>query len=89
MQPCDDHTETETMNRIDRLIAILTTLQSKKFVTADFIADKYEISIRTVYRDLKALGEIGVSVNIDVYTSSFKNWHRELRIIGLIITQTV
>lgn len=50
------------MNRIDRLIAILTTLQSKKFVTADVIADKYEISIRTVYRDLKALGEIGVPI---------------------------
>lgn len=50
------------MNRIDRLIAMLATLQSKKFVTADFIADKYEISIRTVYRDLKALGEIGVPI---------------------------
>jgi predicted DNA-binding transcriptional regulator YafY len=37
------------MNRIDRLVAILTTLQSRKFVTAKFIADKYEISERTVY----------------------------------------
>ena len=62
MQPCYDQTNNETMNRIDRLIAMLTTLQSKKFVTADFIADKYEISIRTVYRDLKALGEIGVPI---------------------------
>jgi len=50
------------MNRIDRLIAILTTLQSKKYATAEFIADKYEISLRTVYRDLKALGEIGVPI---------------------------
>jgi len=62
VQPCYDQTNNETMNRIDRLIAMLTTLQSKKFVTADFIADKYEISIRTVYRDLKALGEIGVPI---------------------------
>lgn len=53
------------MNRIDRLIAVLTTLQSKKFVTADFISDKYDISIRTVYRDLKALGEIGVPISFE------------------------
>lgn len=44
---------------------MLTTLQSKKYVTADFIADKYEISIRTVYRDLKALGEIGVPITFE------------------------
>lgn len=53
------------MNRIDRLIAILTTLQSKKYVTAKFISDKYEISERTVYRDLKALGEIGVPIDFE------------------------
>ena len=53
------------MNRIDRLVAILTTLQSKRNVTAKFIADKYEISERTVYRDLKALGEIGVPINFE------------------------
>ena len=53
------------MNRIDRLIAILTTLQSKRNVTTQFIADKYEISERTVYRDLKALGEIGVPINFE------------------------
>ncbi|WP_284463897.1 YafY family protein [Chryseobacterium sp.] len=53
------------MNRIDRLLSVLTTLQSKKFVTADYIAEKYEISIRTVYRDIKALGEIGVPIDYE------------------------
>lgn len=53
------------MNRIDRLVAILTTLQSKKKVTAKFISDKYKISERTVYRDLKALGEIGVPISFE------------------------
>lgn len=53
------------MNRIDRLVAILITLQSRKFVTAKFIADKYGISERTVYRDLKALGEIGVPIDFE------------------------
>lgn len=51
------------MNRIDRLVSILTTLQSKKYVTAEFIAAKYQISVRTVFRDLKALGEIGVPID--------------------------
>lgn len=50
------------MNRIDRLHAILTHLQSKKRVTAQEIADRFEISLRTVYRDVKALDESGVPV---------------------------
>ena len=43
------------MNRIDRLTAILIQLQSKKIVKAEEIADRFEISLRTVYRDVKAL----------------------------------
>lgn len=50
------------MKRIDRLVAIITTLQSKQYITAEFIAEKYGISVRTVYRDVKSLGEIGVPV---------------------------
>lgn len=53
------------MNRVDRLVAILTTIQSKRFVTLEYIADKYQISERTVYRDIKALGEIGVPVSFE------------------------
>jgi predicted DNA-binding transcriptional regulator YafY len=48
------------MNRIDRLVAILIQLQSKKVVTAKEIADRFEISLRTVYRDVRALEEAGV-----------------------------
>jgi predicted DNA-binding transcriptional regulator YafY len=50
------------LNRIDRLHAILTHLQSKKKVTAQEIADRFNISLRTVYRDVKALDESGVPV---------------------------
>ena len=53
------------MNRIDRLMAIVTTLQSKKFVTAEHIAEKYKISVRTVYRDIKALGELGIPISFE------------------------
>ncbi|HLZ87120.1 MAG TPA: YafY family protein [Puia sp.] len=50
------------MNRIDRLHAILTHLQSKRKVTAQEMADRFNISLRTVYRDVKALDESGVPV---------------------------
>jgi predicted DNA-binding transcriptional regulator YafY len=50
------------VNRIDRLHAILTHLQSKKRVTAQEMADRFSISLRTVYRDVKSLDESGVPV---------------------------
>lgn len=53
------------MNRIDRLVAILTTLQSKRIITVNHLSEKYGISERTVYRDLKALGEIGVPISFE------------------------
>jgi predicted DNA-binding transcriptional regulator YafY len=46
-------------------MGILTMLQSKKFMPAERIADKFSISIRTVYRDVKALTEIGVPVSFE------------------------
>jgi predicted DNA-binding transcriptional regulator YafY len=50
------------MNRIDRLTAILIHLQTKRIVKAEEISDRFEISIRTVYRDVKALMEAGVPI---------------------------
>ena len=55
-------TITLAMNRIDRLAAILIQLQSRRLVKARDIADKFSISLRTVYRDVKALEEAGVPV---------------------------
>ena len=53
------------MNRIDRLTAILVHLQSKRVVTAQEIADRFEISLRTVYRDVRALEEAGVPIGAE------------------------
>jgi predicted DNA-binding transcriptional regulator YafY len=53
------------MNRIDRVSAILIQLQSKKWVTAGEIAERFGISLRTVYRDLKALDEAGVPIGAE------------------------
>ncbi len=48
------------MNRIDRISAILIHLQSRKIVKAQDIADRFEISLRTVYRDIRTLEEAGI-----------------------------
>ncbi|MEX2233374.1 MAG: YafY family protein [Cyclobacteriaceae bacterium] len=50
------------MNRIDRLTAILIHLQTKRILKAEEISDRFEISLRTVYRDVKALMEAGVPI---------------------------
>ncbi|MFT3748280.1 MAG: YafY family protein [Agriterribacter sp.] len=50
------------VSRLSRLTAILTLLQSKRLVTATAIAKKFNISVRTVYRDIRALESAGVPV---------------------------
>lgn len=50
------------MNRIDRLTGMILLLQSHRIITAEQIAGHFEISVRTVYRDLAALGEAGVPI---------------------------
>jgi predicted DNA-binding transcriptional regulator YafY len=51
-----------TMNRIDRISAILIQLQSRRVVKAQAIADRFGISLRTVYRDMSTLEEAGVPI---------------------------
>lgn len=53
------------MNRTDRLSAILIMLQTKKVVKSAEIAERFDISQRTVYRDLKALDEAGIPIGAE------------------------
>jgi predicted DNA-binding transcriptional regulator YafY len=53
------------LNRIDRLMGLITVLQSKKYVLPEKLAEKFGLSVRTVYRDVKALNEIGVPVSYE------------------------
>ncbi|MGV8880429.1 MAG: helix-turn-helix transcriptional regulator [Sphingobacteriaceae bacterium] len=48
------------MNRIDRISAILIQLQSRRVIRAQDIAERFDISLRTVYRDIRVLEEAGV-----------------------------
>jgi len=59
------------MNRIDRLFGITTLLQSRKYVPAEKIAEQFEISLRTVYRDIRALGEQGIPISYEQHKGYF------------------
>lgn len=48
------------MNRTDRLLAIVLELQAKGWQRAEDLAATFEVSKRTMYRDLMALSESGV-----------------------------
>jgi predicted DNA-binding transcriptional regulator YafY len=50
------------MNRTDRLLAIVLELQRKGQQRAEDLAASFEVSIRTIYRDVQALSEAGVPV---------------------------
>lgn len=50
------------MTRLTRLTSILLQLQSRRVVTAQELADKFNITARTVYRDIRALEEAGVPI---------------------------
>jgi predicted DNA-binding transcriptional regulator YafY len=50
------------MNRTDRLLAIVLELQGKRWRRAEDLAETFETSKRTIYRDMLALGEAGVPI---------------------------
>lgn len=51
------------MNRTDRLVAMVLFLQGRRVVRAEELANHFEVNIRTVYRDIAALGEAGVPIS--------------------------
>ncbi len=54
--------ENNNTKRLSRLTAILTQLQTKKLITATELAKKHAVSVRTIYRDIKALEQSGVPI---------------------------
>lgn len=48
--------------RFDRIVEILIHLQSKRVVKAQELADRFEVSLRTIYRDIKSLEQAGVPI---------------------------
>ena len=54
--------ETGQLNRFDRIVAMLIHLQSRRVVKAQDLADRFHVSLRTVYRDIRSLELSGVPV---------------------------
>jgi len=50
------------IKRISRLTAILTQLQTRQLLTAKYFAEKFNVSVRTIYRDISALEQAGVPI---------------------------
>jgi len=48
--------------RLTRLTSIVTQLQSKRLVTAKLLAEKHQVSIRTIYRDIRTLEQSGIPI---------------------------
>lgn len=52
----------DTVKRFDRIVAILIQLQTKRIVKAQELADRFEVSLRTIYRDVRTLEASGVPI---------------------------
>jgi len=48
--------------RLSRLTAIITQLQSKRLITAKQLAERHNVSIRTIYRDIRTLEKSGIPI---------------------------
>ena len=53
---------TDSVKRFDRIVAILIQLQSKRIVKAQDLADRFDVSLRTIYRDIRTLEASGVPI---------------------------
>jgi len=52
----------DSVKRFDRIVSILVQLQSKRIVKAQELADRFEVSLRTIYRDIRTLEASGVPI---------------------------
>lgn len=50
------------MLKLDRLLAITMMLLQKKRISGQELADKFEVSLRTIYRDLECINRSGIPI---------------------------
>ncbi len=50
------------MRRADRLFRIAQSLSAERYITAESLADRLEVSVRTIYRDIEALSVSAIPI---------------------------
>ncbi|MCG7956271.1 MAG: HTH domain-containing protein, partial [Candidatus Thiodiazotropha endolucinida] len=50
------------MRRADRLFRITQELSAERDITAECLAERLEVSVRTIYRDIEALSASGIPI---------------------------
>lgn len=58
---CRMHLDADT-SRLSRLTAIITILLSRRLVTATHLSERFGVSVRTIYRDIRALEAAGLPI---------------------------
>lgn len=53
----------DTLNRFDRIVAIFTHLQSGRIIRAQDLSERFQVSLRTIYRDIRTLEASGVPIS--------------------------
>lgn len=48
--------------KVDRLVSIIMTLLDKERIGAQELADTFEVSPRTIYRDIEAINMAGIPI---------------------------
>lgn len=59
------------MNRFDRVTSLLLLLQTRSVVTAAFLSDHFNVSERTIYRDIRTLENAGVPIGAEAGVGYF------------------
>lgn len=54
------------MNRLDRIMGMLLLLRGGRVVSATDLAERFEVSTRTIYRDIEVLSALGVPVEAEM-----------------------
>lgn len=59
------------MNRFDRVTSLLLMLQTRSVVTARFLSEHFDVSERTIYRDIRTLENAGVPIGAEAGVGYF------------------